>query len=130
MYEGEYGTVWTFEDCYAKRAPQLGSPADGAAIPGNPSTCFNAPFGLFWDRLCDAYYYDIQLALDEDFTLMLLNVYYLPLAVDAPSYLLMGDQLSCDITYYWRIRSVEDGTGQVIRSWWSEPRSFTITSGG
>jgi len=131
MCEGEYGTVWTFEDCYAKRAPQLASPAEGVAIPGNPSTCFNAPFGLLWDRLCDAYSYDVQLALDEDFTLILLNeTHYLPVAVDAPSYLVTGGQLSCDITYYWRIRAVVDGTGQVIRSWWSEPRSFTIAPGG
>jgi hypothetical protein len=129
MCEGEDGTVWTVEDSYAKRTLQLTGPADGATITANPSTCFNVPFALYWDRLCDAYAYDIQFALDEDFTLILETVNdYTPLALDAPNYLVAEGELSCEVTYYWRVRVAQDGTGQLIHSWWSEPWSFTITS--
>ena len=38
----------------------------------------------------------------------------------------MPGPLSCDTTYYWRIRAVKPGTGQFIQSLWSEPRSFTV----
>jgi hypothetical protein len=128
MVDYETGSIWTFEDCYAKRAPHLTSPADGETITANPSTCFNVPFALYWNQLCDAYLYDIELALDEDFTLILGN--YQVFAVDPCSYLVAGGELSCEVTYYWRIRAAEDGTGQAIHSWWSEPRSFTVTDEG
>jgi hypothetical protein len=122
------GTAWTFEDCYAKHAPDLTSPADGATIASDPSTCSNVPFALLWDRLCNACEYDIQFALDADFTKIVYEEsYYLPSAGDAPSYLVMKGALSCKVTYYWRIRSVKAETGQVIHSWWSEPRSLTVT---
>ena len=129
MCEGEGGTVWTFEDSYAKRALQLTAPADGATITANPSTCFNVPFALYWSQLCDAYTYDVQFALDEDFTLMLETVNdYTPLSLDAPNYLVAEGELSCEVTYYWRVRAAEDGTGQAIHSWWSEPWSFTVAT--
>jgi hypothetical protein len=129
MCEGKDGTVWMFEDCFAKQALELSSPVNGAAITANPSTCFNVPFALYWNRLCDAYAYAIQFALDEDFTLILETVNdYTPLALDAPNYLVAEGELSCEVTYYWRVRVAQDGTGQLIHSWWSEPWSFTITS--
>jgi len=31
-----------------------------------------------------------------------------------------------ETTYYWRVRAVEAETDQCIKSWWSEPRSFTV----
>ena len=35
-------------------------------------------------------------------------------------------ELSCEMTYYLRMRAVRAGTCQVIRSWWSEPVEITI----
>jgi len=127
------GTVWTFEDCYSKAAPDVISPADGLVVPADPcGSCFNVPFSLRWDRQCDACSYDIQIALDEDFTIItydsfdVLGESYLPPgAGDAPSYL-VGGTLVCETTYYWRVRSADAGTGQIIHSWWSEPRSVMI----
>jgi len=68
MDDGEWGAVWTFEDCYAKQRVELISPDDGDVIPADPCECDNIPFTLKWVRLCDACCYEIEFALDEDFT--------------------------------------------------------------
>ena len=130
--ENEAGSVWTFEDCYAKKAPEPTAPADGEVIPADPCSCYSVPFTLLWDGLCDACYYEIEFALDEDFTM--------PVKVnggeetsfvvtgDVPSYSIMGGPeggLSCETTYYWRVRASKAATEQVIHSWWSEG-SFTV----
>ena len=132
MAKAQTGTVWTFEDCYAKAAPTVKSPVDGFIVPADPcGTCYNVPFSLRWDRQCDACSYDIQIALDEDFTniaydsLSELGESYLPAAGAAPSYY-VDAILACETTYYWRVRSADAATGQVIHSWWSEPRSVTV----
>jgi hypothetical protein len=131
MEMGETGTVWSFEDCYAKVAPALKSPANGATISADSSECVNVAFTLEWGRQCNACSYDIQIAMDEDFTEVVVDEEgYLPSAPATPSYLVAKGNLSCEVTYYWRVRSVEAETGQEIHSWWSEPRSFTVTAGG
>jgi hypothetical protein len=68
MDDGEWGTAWMFEDCYAKKAVDLTAPADGFVVPADPCECDNIPFTLKWDRLCDSCCYEIEFALDEDFT--------------------------------------------------------------
>jgi len=126
--DAETGTVWSFEDCFAKDAPDLTSPAEGATIAADPCTCFNVPFSLIWDRQCNACEYDIQIALDEGFTQVVTLgdiPDYLPPSGDDPSYPVSAI-LVCEFTYYWRVRSSKAETGQVIHSWWSEPRSLTI----
>jgi len=134
MVENEYGSVWTFEDCYAKKAPEPTAPADGTVIPADPCSCYSGPFTLTWDTLCDACYYEIQFALDEDFT-MLVGVngktpeeLRYEVTGDNPSYSIMGGPeggLSCETTYYWRVRASKAATEQVLHSWWSEG-SFTV----
>jgi len=132
MEEGQDGTVWTFEDCYAKAAPALASPADGATIDSDPCYCINIEVILKWDRQCDACSYDIQIALDEDFSQILsaFNIVDIkpPKAKD-PTYVIGRGDLDCDRTYYWRVRSADAETTQIIHSWWSEPRSFTVAPG-
>jgi len=129
MESGIIGTVWSFEDCYAKTAPTLASPADGATIRAHPRRCINKAFTLEWDQHGDARAYDIQIARDADFTEGVLNIIgYEPRLKKnkAASYVVAKGTLSCGVTYYWRVRSVKDETGQVIHSWWSEPRSFRV----
>jgi hypothetical protein len=129
MEDGEDGAVWMFEDCYAKKAPEITSPADGFVVPADPCGCINIPFSISWGRLCDACVYDIEFALDEEFTSLVLDACeydYTPSAGDAPAYQVPG-VLTCEFTYYYRVRAIEAGTGQVIRSWWTTPvRSVTI----
>ena len=132
MAEGSDGTVWTFEDCYAKAAPALKAPTDGALIPADPCICVNLAVVLQWERQCDACSYDLEFALDEDFTQLVLlpnTVGYTPPKAKEPTYVIAQGALNCDITYYWRVRASDAETGQVIHSWWSEPRSFKIAPG-
>jgi len=49
-----------------------------------------------------------------------------PAAAANPSAFL-GSYFTPETTYYWRVRTVEAGTGQTIHSWWSEPLSFTVS---
>ena len=133
MFDNEFGSVWTYEDCYAKTAPALASPDDGATIRANPHACANVRFSLEWDHLGDASAYDIQIARDADFTEGVINITgYEPRLKKnkAASYVVPKGTLSCGVTYYWRVKSVKDETGQYIHSWWSEPRSFTVVVRG
>ena len=118
------------EDCYAEKAPELIAPSDGTVIPSEPwEGGGNFPFTIAWDRLCDASHYDIQFALDEDFDSIVEGAGetdYLPPETETPSYFVPVGTLSCETTYYWRVRAVKTDTGQVIQSWWSEPRQLTV----
>jgi len=144
--EGQDGTVWMFEDCYAKKAPDLISPSDGETLPSDPCDCIPLPFTMRWDRLCDACSYDIQIALDEDFNEVILDsrwmcdwgveycCHYYPPEGETPSAYFMeiwGEYrvLLCEYTYYWRVRAADAATDQIIHSWWSEPNSFTVAPG-
>jgi len=135
MVEMEPGSVWTYEDCYAKKAPEISSPADGTVIAADPCSCYSVPFTVLWDSLCDACSYDIAFALDEDFTMPVpVNVngetgltYHV--VGDDPSFSVMGGPdggLSCETTYYVRVRAADAATGEIIHSWWSDPIAITI----
>jgi len=130
MVDGIDGALWTFEDCYAKKAPETTAPEDGAVIPADPCSCYSVPFTLTWDPLCDACYYEIQFALDEDFTMLIgvngltvKELEFQEIEGDVPSFSIMGGPaggLSCETTYYWRVRASKAATEQVIHSWWSD----------
>ena len=133
MCENEYGSVWTYEDCYAKKAPEITYPADGAVIPADPCSCYSVPFTVLWDAICDACSFDIAFAMDEDFTMPVKvngedGVTY-HIVSDDPSFSVMGGPdggLSCETTYYVRIRAADAATGEIIHSWWSDPIAITI----
>jgi len=127
MENGEAGTVWSFEDCYAKTSLAPTSPADGATISADPRRCVNVPFTIKWERHSDASPYDIQIARDAEFTDVVVDLQgYEPPAGKGARYALGKGTLSCGVTYYWRVRFVALNMGQAIHSWWSEPRSFTV----
>jgi hypothetical protein len=141
------GAVWTFEDCYAKKNVEITYPGDGATIGTSSCGCCNIPFTVKWDQLCDACYYDIQFALDAEFTepveLMPSDGSSLPPTIEGPYSSLEGiyytvypenganptEFLGCffqpETTYYWRIRAAGSGD-QEIHSWWSDAQSFAV----
>jgi hypothetical protein len=126
MDEGLDGTVWTFEDCYAKKGVELVSPTDGFVVGVDTCDCCNAPFALRWDRLCDACCYEIEFATDEAFT----DIYYYSWFVCPDSPMNPMEWVGCDFdpefTYYWHVRAIEAETCQDILSWWSDTLSFTV----
>jgi hypothetical protein len=130
MDKAEDFTVWKFEDCYAKKAPDLTSPADGDVIKADPCSCYNAPFTITWDCLCDACYYEIQYDLDQAFSSPASITVTPTPGGAATSYLVPGGAaggFSCETTYYLRIRATKAGTCQVIHSQWSDPVEITIS---
>jgi hypothetical protein len=145
MVAGQSGTVWTFEDCYAKKGAELSYPDDGATIGTSSCGCCNVPFTLKWDQLCDACFYDIQFALDPAFTEPVELIgqngetppdmesetgidglyYYVAPQNGANPTQFLGCYFQPETTYYWRVRAA--GTAdQVIHSWWSDAQSFTV----
>jgi len=137
--EGEDGTVWTYEDCLAKAASTLKGIADGTMVAADPCECFNDNFSLTWERLCNACEYDIQIALDEDFTEIVKSTgdfakgdrkgdgdFYEPPEPATPSLVVENGTLGCSTTFYWRVRVRYTETDEVIRSHWSDAWSFTV----
>lgn len=125
MARGEHGTVWMFEDCYSKVGVDLRQPATDFVIGADPCDCKNQPFTATWDPLCDACVYEIQFASDPDFAFIV----FVDNDVETPAadpHANIGQVLLPGQTYYWRVRAVEAGTTQRIRSWWSEARSLTV----
>jgi len=140
--ESSLGRLWTYEDCYAKAGPTILSPADNEVVPADPCYCWNDAFTLKWDRQCDACSYNLQISLDADFTEVILDISgkdgdcneidYDPSSGSNPSYVVLNAALgtgSCGTTFYWRVRSADAETGEIIHSWWSEVRSFTVAIG-
>jgi len=136
------GRLWTYEDCYAKAGPTLTSPTTGAVVDADPCYCWNDAFTLKWDRQCDACSYNLQISLDEDFTEVVVDwsgkdddcdeIDYEPPKGSAPSYVVENAALgtgSCGTTFYWRVRSADAETDEIIHSPWSEVRSFTVAIG-
>jgi hypothetical protein len=131
--DNDFGSVWTYEDCYAKKAPEITYPTDGKVIPADPCSCYSVPFTVLWDTLCDACSYDIAFAMDEEFDMPVkvngeTGLIYHVIA-DTPSYSVMGGEaggLSCETTYYVRVRAADAATDEIIHSWWSDPIAITI----
>jgi len=136
------GRLWTYEDCYAKAGPTITSPASGAVVDADPCYCWNDAFTLKWDRQCDACSYNVQISLDEDFTEVVVDISgknddctendYDPPKGSVPSYVVENAALgtgSCGTTFYWRVRSADAETDEIIHSPWSEVRSFTVAIG-
>jgi hypothetical protein len=128
LSDGKDGSVWQYEDCLAKAGVDLVSPKDKADIDclACPEYCYSEPITLKWDRLCTACSYDLEVSLDDDFTELVVDEYVEPEVGEEPSFLIEG--LTCGLTYYWRVRVADAESDELIRSWWSETRSFTIAA--
>jgi len=140
--DSSVGRLWTYEDCYAKAAPTLLSPAADAVVDADPCYCWNDAFTLKWDRQCDACSYNLQISYDADFTEVLIDISgktatcgendYEPPSGTNPSYVVGNMALgtgSCGTKFYWRVRSADAETDEIIHSPWSEVRSFTVAVG-
>jgi len=142
-YDATLGRLWTYEDCFAKAGPAIVSPADNALVDADPCYCWNDAFTLKWERQCDACSYNLQIARDADFTEVVFEINgkdedtclendYDPSSGSNPSYVVANGALgtgSCGTTFYWRVRSADAETGEIIHSWWSEVRSLTVATG-
>ena len=141
------GRVWNYEDCFAKTAPALSAPANGATVAADACFCWNDAFLLSWSRPCNACSYDLELAQDTSFTI---GVRRLTIEKDGsftstgpavtgagsregttPGFSVANSGLgdgSCGKTYYWRVRVHDAETNEIIHSQWSETRNFVVAA--
>jgi len=119
---------------------------DETLIGCDPVTGRNQEVDLTWEQLCLSSQYQVQIAKDAAFTLIVFDsgtfAPYSSLSPALPypaggvappgavgSAIAAPAGLEAGHTYYWRARVRLAATGQTIRSPWSMPQSFTIKSG-
>jgi hypothetical protein len=146
----QQGMLWAFTDCMAKRGPALVT-EDKTLIGCDPVSGRAQEVNLCWEQLCVANAYALEIAKDANFDIMVLvtgggcdpDDFLVPADLQTPcvyfpaggeaftlgSAIAAWGNLECGHTYYWHIRVLECATQQVIRSPWSEVRSFTVKAG-
>ncbi|MDD5509560.1 MAG: hypothetical protein PHI12_01925 [Dehalococcoidales bacterium] len=131
------GTLWSYEDCAAKRGIVLTSPEDGAIVSCDVcGDCVSAALTFEWERMCLACSYDIEI-MDEDGN-VIAAIEELEISGDPPSLYWDGEDcpndcaigcqspLECGRTYTWHVREANTETDECVHSPWSETWSFTI----
>ena len=137
--DGSDGTLWSYEDCAAKKGPVLTSPADEAIVACDAcATCDGAPLTFKWERMCLACSYDIEIMDEDGNTIVTIDeleitgsppeLYWDGLVKADTDGCTTGDQkpLSCGSTYTWHVREANTETDECVHSPWSETWSFTI----
>jgi hypothetical protein len=97
----------------------------------DPVTGRNSDFFVILEQLCLSSAYQVQIAKDPGFSLMIYDSgIFDPASITAPTFhYQVGGKLEAGHTYFMRYRSRQAVTGQWIRSPWSEIAVFTIQSG-
>lgn len=116
---------------------------DSTVVGSDPVSGRNQEIDLSWEQLCLSSQYQVQIAKDLGFTIIVLDTgafapasatspaAYYPAGGRArsPSSLTQWANLEAGHTYYWRARVRQAATGQYMLSPWSEVRSLTVKSG-
>ncbi len=152
----DQGALWTYVDCLAKKGPTLIT-EDKSLIGCDPVSGRAQEVNLCWEQLCVAIGYDIEIAKDADFTIKVIDwisnvAIATPATVLVPAWPLepcafipaggaaqLGNapasglaawgNLECGHIYYWHVNVRMAATGEIVRSPWSDVRSFTIKAG-
>jgi hypothetical protein len=138
------GCLWAYADTVAKVGPWATSPASGETIPADPVTGRAIEIDFKWRQLSYASAYELQLAKDSDFTIIVLqNEDIVPVDPLAPEcYFPAGGlvptpesgvasfgNLESGHTYYWRVRARIGVGGEAVRSPWSATMYFIVGAG-
>jgi hypothetical protein len=124
----EAGSVTSFVSVIVKPV----STPDGRKVIGvDPVTGRNSDIGFEWEQLCLTNRYQVQIAKDSGFALMVFDSgVYTPSVTTDPALLYMaGGRLEAGHTYYWRARVRQAVTGQALLGPWSAPQTFIIGAG-
>lgn len=119
------------------------SPSDNAFISSDPVSGQSGEVDLNWEQLCLSSEYQVQIAKDPGFAIIVLDTgAFAPAAPESPgAYYPAGGRatspssvtgwgnLETGHTYYWRARVRQAATGQQMLSPWSEVNSFTVGAG-
>jgi hypothetical protein len=114
-----------------------------APVSSDPVSGQSGEVDLGWEQLCLSSEYQVQIAKDPDFTIVVLDTgSFAPASPESPgAYYPAGGMarspssvtgwgnLEAGHTYYWRARVRQAATGQQMLSPWSEVISFTVEAG-
>ncbi|MFC2050074.1 hypothetical protein ACFLTN_02720 [Chloroflexota bacterium] len=118
--------------------------SDEVLIGSDPVSGQSQEIDLSWEQFCLSDQYQVQIAKDPDFTIIVVDTgSFAPASSESPAvYYPAGGRvpaspsavtpwavLESGHTYYWRARVLQAATGQVMRSPWSEVKSFTVEAG-
>jgi hypothetical protein len=118
-------------------------PPGDNTISSDPVSGQSEEVDLRWQELCMSSEYQVQIAKDPSFTIIVLDTgsfgpadsgspgAYYPAGgrSPSPSSLTSWGNLEAGHTYYWRARVRQAASGQQMLSPWSEVSSFTVKSG-
>jgi hypothetical protein len=130
------GCLWAFKDTLADHSPWLIAPKANSSVYCDPVTGRNSQVDLKWQQLSLADAYEVEVAKDSWFDLIISGAapdtspFYTPPDVLYPAYYI-GDGLLPEAAsnYYWHVRVRRAATGQTIRSYWSHELSFSVKPG-
>jgi len=147
-YNPPAGGVWCYLDTLSWVGPVPTSPVSQALVDCDPVTGRASEINLKWQPRSLSRGYRIQIAKDEDFTMVVADIggawagpFYTPPDLDAPALIIppgggnVTDSngntwavpaLEADHTYYWRITVQDVATGDAIKSPLSWRESFVV----
>jgi hypothetical protein len=106
------------------------TPTDDEVVGIDPATGRNEAIDFRWQYLSLAGEYQIQIAKDYNFTLVIYDSgEFEPDSANSPALVFPSGRLEAGHTYYWRARLRRAANGQPIHSPWSEVGTFTVSSG-
>jgi hypothetical protein len=138
------GCLWSYVDTVAKVGPWTTSPASGDFISVDPVSGRAIEVNFKWRQLSYALAYELQLAKDSDFSIVILKnedivpvdplspEVYFPAGGLVPtprSGIASFGNLEAGHVYYWRVRARTTVTGEATRSPWSATMYFTVGAG-
>jgi hypothetical protein len=133
--------IYRFDDNICKVGPVINGPKQ---IGCDPVSGRNQEVNINWEQLSLSDQYELQIAKDDQFSIQVAgNDHVIPVDLMAPavffpaggmalnsvSEIANWGNLECGHTYYWRTRTRQTTTGEIIRSPWSEIGSFTVKAG-
>ena len=148
------GCLWQYVDSVAKLGPWPTAPPPGGFIGSDPSTGRAQQIDFKWRPLKDIFGYDVMIAKDVNFTLLLSRVLMLtpvdnltgawivtpvdnltgawivtPADQESPSCWISPGVLEVGRSYYWRVRGSRSISGTKIHSPWSATMFFSVKPG-
>jgi len=143
-FDNKIGCLWQYIDSVARVSPWPIAPASGSFIGADPVTGRSQQIDIKWRPLQDIFGYDILMAKDVNFTLLLTqNINMFPVDNKTGAWVVTLDQsqqlspgvwippgvLEAGKSYYWEVRGSRTITGAAIHSLWSPVMFFSVKPG-
>ncbi|MCX6006543.1 MAG: hypothetical protein NTZ34_04680, partial [Chloroflexi bacterium] len=142
----QQGCLWSYVDSVAKLHPWPTAPPLDGLIGADPVTGRSQQIDFKWRPLKDIFGYDLLIAKDADFTLLLSREVYQALSMtpvdgrtsawivtpadqESPACWIAPGALEAGRPYYWRVRGSRTVENTNIHSPWSKAMFFSVKPG-